>query len=372
MGSLLRNAILIAVFFVILFEGTSLLFWEVYGAKRVPYHEGIDPAASLAALDEDAWLGDHYMIPDADIGWVHDPDFPLLDRQGRRLAPDLPAGRVVFAYGDSFVFGAGVGPGETFPHYLATMLGYRVQNYGVGGYGPDQAILRLEQDLRSGQRPDVVILGMPSENIARAVNILRKLYIPTVAAMLTKPAWVRENGEWRLVNPVPAWPPTAEARGELLASLEKYDRWFAQNQKRPRYRFPYSLATVRAFGFFGGAVLRWQELYQEERGVDTLTFILSRFVGLSEQYGFQAVFVVVPMPADLIAIRDGKAAFFSEFREQIARDFGEQLLVIDVLSQPIDLARFHLKPFSGHASAYGNHIVATAIYERLITYLDDN
>lgn len=361
----LRVRILVAVSVVILFEITSLLFWELYGASRVPYHEGVDLETLYLALDETAWRRYEDVILDRDLGWLSNPDNPLFDQTGSRRAPEMPTRRRISAYGDSFVFGTGVQADKTFPFQLATLLGNTVLNRGVGGYGPDQAILRLERDLISGERPEVVILGMPSENIARIVNVLRKLYIPTEAAVLVKPVYYLEGGEWRLINAVPAGPPTKESGRRLLAAVEKYDRWFAQNKKRPKFRFPYSLATVRALAYFSSGIVRWQDLYEEDVAVETLRFILTRFVALSKDHGFQPVFVIIPMPEDLLAVQSGNVAFYSQFLEEIAVEFGSELFVVDVLAQSIDLDRFHLKPFSGHASAYGNSIVAQAIFERL-------
>ena len=240
-----------------------------------------------------------------------------------------------------------------------------MRNYGVGGYGPDQAILRLERHLREGQRPEIVILGMPSENIARVVNVIRRLYLPMEAFQFTKPVFVAGGKEWEIVNSVPEWPPIAGSATRLLETARKYDRWYAQNLARPEFEFPYSLAMVRAVAFLAFDVLRWQDLYEDRRALSTMRYVLRRFVDLSKHYEFTAVFVVIPMPEDLQNLVFGEPAFYSSFLRDIGNEFGEELLSIDVLDRNVDMARFHVKPFSGHASAYGNQLIAEAIGEAI-------
>jgi hypothetical protein len=50
-----------------------------------------------------------------------------------------PASRdAILALGDSFTFGSEVGPGESWPAFLESMLGSPVINAGQGGYGVGQ------------------------------------------------------------------------------------------------------------------------------------------------------------------------------------------------------------------------------------------
>src|SRR5262245_33541155 len=92
------------------------------------------------------------MSPDPELGYV--PRANLIhetgahDSDGLRLTP-LPAGvngRLrLLATGDSFAYGAEVEDSEAWPSYLQEMLGVRVLNGGVPGYGLDQTVLRTER-----------------------------------------------------------------------------------------------------------------------------------------------------------------------------------------------------------------------------------
>jgi hypothetical protein len=71
-------------------------------------------------------------------------------------------------YGDSFVFGSAVDDEHSWGNQIAKRLSCRVQNFGVPGYGTDQAYLRfLHND--ADQAPQV-ILNILFENVARNVN----------------------------------------------------------------------------------------------------------------------------------------------------------------------------------------------------------
>jgi hypothetical protein len=58
-------------------------------------------------------------------------------------------GPLVAFFGDSFTYGAGVNDGETLPQAFADLTkgAYRVLNFGVSGYGPQQTVRALETGL---------------------------------------------------------------------------------------------------------------------------------------------------------------------------------------------------------------------------------
>jgi len=66
------------------------------------------------------------------------------------------------AYGDSYVIGADVASADGWVEQLSHLLGCRVTNYAVGGYGTDQAYLRFRQVY---DESPMVLLGINPNNV---------------------------------------------------------------------------------------------------------------------------------------------------------------------------------------------------------------
>jgi hypothetical protein len=114
-----------------------------------------------------------------------------------------PGIRRVLTFGDSFTHCDGVENDET---WQANMESYdpniEVINFGVGGYGLDQAYLRYLED---GMRYEshIVLIGFYSENIYRNVNTFRPFYHPNTGIPLAKPRFQIKDGDLYLIpNPL--------------------------------------------------------------------------------------------------------------------------------------------------------------------------
>src|SRR5262249_4564328 len=79
----------------------------------------------------------------------------------------------IAAFGDSFVYGSEVDGKEAWPAVLEQNRRIEVLNYGVPGYGTDQAYLRYQGE-GDEYRPQLVLLGFVSADLARAVNVYRR------------------------------------------------------------------------------------------------------------------------------------------------------------------------------------------------------
>jgi hypothetical protein len=82
----------------------------------------------------------------------------------------------IAAFGDSFTHGDEVPNKETWEYLLEQSRDkVEVMNFGVQGYGTDQAYLRYKRD-GIKYHPDIVLIGFMLENILRNVNIYRLAY----------------------------------------------------------------------------------------------------------------------------------------------------------------------------------------------------
>lgn len=72
----------------------------------------------------------------------------------------------ILATGDSYTFGDEVTDGETWPAHLQRLIGRRVLNAGVSGYGFDQAVLRAES-LAARVRPSAIVVAFIADDLRR-------------------------------------------------------------------------------------------------------------------------------------------------------------------------------------------------------------
>ena len=147
---------------------------------RVPE---VSEAAYQAYLDE----------RDPVLGWPAPSRLPdIADARGARRSPANAAlGDVapcISVYGDSFAFGDEATDAKAWANVLAGNLGCRVDNYGIGGFGTGQALLRFESHLAEGKvLGDVIVLTMFPDNLNRNVNQWR--YLLTRQPLWFKPAF---------------------------------------------------------------------------------------------------------------------------------------------------------------------------------------
>ena len=122
------------------------------------------------------------MMIDSVSGWSPRPGHRRIGHainsrglRGRREYDSAAAGTLrVAAFGDSFVYGNEVHhPNEWAAVIESAYPGVDMLNYGVSGYGTDQALLRFR---RSGMalQPELVLMGFTTDDLGRAVNVYRR------------------------------------------------------------------------------------------------------------------------------------------------------------------------------------------------------
>jgi hypothetical protein len=109
--------------------------------------------------------------------------------------------------GDSFAFGEGVKLEDSWGHLLENNVGGAIQvlNFGVPGYGVDQAYLRFREDALAW-KPDVAILAFPRSDLYRTITVYPFVNWPEWDMPFSKPRFVRNSGALTTLN-VPTIPP---------------------------------------------------------------------------------------------------------------------------------------------------------------------
>jgi hypothetical protein len=150
-------------------DGLSVVFLKFVlnsSARFLVWNPDIDASKVWAAAGGN-W--------DDELGWPSPSDAvaPPRDRTGAKYNPDFSQSNYPCAsvYGASFVWGGEIPLADGWVEQLSRKLGCWVANYGVPGYGTDQAYVRFQR-MKQDQAP-VTMLGFSPEHIMLNVNQYR-------------------------------------------------------------------------------------------------------------------------------------------------------------------------------------------------------
>jgi len=324
----------------------------------------------------------HYNAHSPTLGWTVKPNgfWELYQAnskglRGRREYPLVPpAGTLrIVSFGDSFTEGVDVKIEDTWQEILmSTRRNLEVLNFGVGGYGLDQAFLRYQQD-GIAYRAHIVLIGFLSEDIHRHVSVYRPFLYPGTGIPLAKPRYVIADDRLMLIpNPMRDLPQYRElliAPQRILPQLGTDDYYFHTRYRKGSFDV---LRSVRLF-----KLTRW--LFSQRSGIvrdgydaDGEAFkitagIVDLFVRTVLQNRSVPVIVVFPDCADVVRHRrDGTRRYAPLLAHIRSRGYR----YIDVLDEfglsasavPLD----DLCP--NHYTPLGNRLVAQHVWR----YLTEN
>jgi hypothetical protein len=339
----------------------------------------------LAGVDERAiasFLRGRY---DAELGWENQPyirssghdalGVPWTvnhDADGARVSclarPAAEQAPLIATYGDSFTHGDEVSDDATWQCALERRLHRRVENHGVGGYGADQALLKIRRHWRQGRIAPITIFAVYEEDLRRALNRYRPFLAPNTDGKLGfKPSFRKIDGTVVLVaNP---WRPDVATPVEVMAlarSLIATDYW-ATGAARVVPEFPYSIQLLNA----GMRAMRrkwvdWKtsgNFWDVPEARDVMLHLLAEFTDGAGHYRTRPVLLMIP---NLGEWRSGPVApSYEAFLREALPKAEPDLLVIDLADEGFDAAAMNLMPFKGHLSPYGNEVIAAAILKKL-------
>ena len=263
-----------------------------------------------------------YVVHSALLGWTIKPN----GRRGRYQAnaAGLRANREyeaaprgggvrIAAFGDSFTHGDDVRNDETWTVALEVRRpGLEVMNFGVGGFGLDQAFLRYQHEGR-GYKPAVVLIGFSTENIYRHVNTFRPFYMPKTGRPLAKPRFVIEGDRLVLVkNPMQELAQYRDLLAHpdrILPSLGGQDFYYhSRNRKGPLDMLPsvrLAKVTRQQMGDLTGGIVRNGVYNTQAEAFRVTVGIVDAFVEAATQDGAAPVVLLLPNRADLARYRRG-------------------------------------------------------------------
>lgn len=197
-----------------------------------------------------------YIKIDSVLGWAPRPNgrtgIYQANAQGIRGVEDYSkkTGKSlrISAYGDSFTHGNEVRYDETWQQKMEQQdTSLEVLNFGVGGYGLDQAYLRYLKE-RGVYKSDIVLIGYMTDDIYRHQNIFRPFFSAKTGLPFGKPRFELQDDSLILdKNPFPTtrhYRQLLKSPGYYLRKAGKMDVYYQKAQKSGPLDF---LASVRLF-----------------------------------------------------------------------------------------------------------------------------
>ena len=385
-----RRWIVLALLAALLAEGSAWTALRILERRRGLRYRTFDTLIddqrekmqALVAAD-----GTWYQRIDPELGWVTIAGavskLSVANQAGLRAArdyaPQPPPGVVrIAAFGDSFVHGDEVSTAQAWPTLLErSQPGVEVLNFGVGGYGLDQSLLRFSAE-SAKFHPHVVLVGVIADDVLRGVNVFRPFFAPTTGNALTKPRFLLEGDgtELRLLpNPLRS---AADYRAFLadpvpvLHAIVPYDHYAPPASDAGPFDF---LATVRLVKLLrasarrpdlGRPPARGGQLDPDAEPGRLALATLREFVARVRAQDAAPLIVFFPDRTELDARRAGRASTYQLLFDRLTAD---GLPVIDMMAGFDRLApRWTTRRLMrrSHYSPYGNRLVAAYLRAELI------
>lgn len=313
------------------------------------------------------------------LGWPGRDSFGKgeFDGAGSRIVPafpDVSSPSCVALFGDSFTWSHDVGPEDAYGNVLARLLKCRVANYGVGGYGTDQAFLRYQRAITDPA--PVVILGHYSENIIRNVNQERGLFANTTLGL--KPRFILEDRALKLV-PLPQLTETEYAELPKRAAQLLPHEYFVPGGPSGigTNAFPYSLSTlgvlrhwrIRGWLERRPSYERFYDPAHPSQALQVTEAIIQAFAAEAASRGQKAMIVLVPDYKDLVALRERGALPYAELADRLRKAGLAVPTVAEKFSpdlSPTALCRLYTSCDGGHYTAAGYARLAEIVHGALL------
>ena len=331
-----------------------------------------------------------YVTHDSDLGWTIKPNGSSAslyhaNSQGIRArrnyseVPDPDMIRVV-TFGDSFTEGYEVKNEETWQAQLENLdRRFEVLNFGVRGYGVDQAYLRFVKH-GAKYKPTLVIIGFISENILRSVNVFRPFYFRATRLPMAKPRFTIANNKLVLLpNPLPRindYRKLIEDPAPAIAALGMNDSFYQNGYYSGRLDILPSIKLLKMlrFNFFTAERMSVSQSYQANSEAFQVTLaVLSRFYQEVLSHSSKPVILLLPDSRDVKRTIEGLPSHYQPLLEALK---DRKMKVLDAAEAFADeptslpITRFFLK--EGHYSGEGNRVVAHYVLKGLRTILNEN
>jgi hypothetical protein len=249
-----------------------------------------------------------------------------------------------------------------------------VLNFGVAGYGIDQAYLRWRKH-GAAYHPHIVIYGFNGQNCGNNLNLLRMLNEPLTGVPFMKPRFLLDGGQLKLINtptPTPEELPGIVARFSEwpLAQHEHYfsPKDFQNNLWRHSWLLAFAEAQIEKVRQRTARA----SFYREDGEASRLTLkIIGQFKQEVEAAGSRFYVLNLPSEPELRALRETGSYPFAGLFTRLNQDatvINPDQAMLEV-AHGQDLARFF---FDGHYTDTNEfpRVVGTIVGKALLASSD--
>ena len=292
---------------------------------------------------------EHTKKSNLQFGWSSPEGLPRPDQ-----AKQLPT--CARAFGDSFTYGEEVYPKDAWPNLASLELGCRIENYGVGGFGTDQAYI-LYQSTQSNT--PIVILGIYSEMLRRN-QAASWLFYGMQKDRVLKPYFkLTQQGNLEQIS----WP--ANPSVEEYRNYHSHDIFF----KSYDVQFPYFWHLSKIIFYHLKTRLENKGVFFDKQAValPLQLALLNAFRAEAIARGSEMILVFFPTLSELANNKLSYSAQLDAYKTQHPNacviDTGPALLAAIKAGEALGAPQGHFNPT-------GNAIVATEVVKGLKTCKD--
>lgn len=307
---------------------------------------------------------------DAELGWCPKPGMQKKDSLSKEMLKDNPpfwtidqnGSRITSRskntkndtfsiYGDSFAMSREVYDDETIAWQLGDIYNTYCANYGVGNYGLDQSLLRLERCIENDRTSFVCIIVCVA-TMARTVSIY-KHWLEKGNVFGVKPrAYIDDNSKLSfLPNPV-------KNKDEI-----KY--LYRQKKMLKKWDGNYQYFKNNRFNILGSKALDHSlQIWADQS--ELFYALMKRFDNLGNKYNFNPMFVLLADKGVAKKRINGQTFQYQNVIEKASLKFSD-IDFIDLtldLYKKIDIDDAYVASGGGHFSPDANRVIAKMIGDK--------
>ena len=287
----------------------------------------------------------------------------------------------IACFGDSFTHGDDVQNDATWETWLEnSSTNLEVLNFGVQGYGLDQAYLRYLKDGTAFQ-PHIVFIGYMTENISRNVNLFRPFYYPRTNIPLFKPRFVIRDGKLVLLpNPITQLSDYQELLNhprKTLSRIGRNDYFYKNRYKSGPFDFsPFvrlikmTINNVRSSSQYG--IFQNSRYNKNSEALAVTTKLFDEFHQAALRNGSLPIILIFPRIQDVEVYRGTGEKLYAPLLAYLDAAGYDYIDCVEAFSNPdpkIDIDAWFVR--GSHYTPYGNKFIADHIssylYEQGLT-----